>query len=166
MLLKLALISVYGTREPERSMHERTLYRLLGERRPEYNISHKVMPTYNNHVKFVRSRPYEEWYVIYSENRPVGTAYITSKGEIGIFIQQDCQGMGLGRKTIEAIMGVHPKKTYYANISPKNPRSKAFFEKLGFIHHHTLWEQYKNPGAIIQHVYFKHVSVDALQNAP
>ena len=35
----------------------RFLYELLTQRRQAANISHKKMPTYEEHVKFVRSRP-------------------------------------------------------------------------------------------------------------
>ena len=42
----------------------RFLYNLLKERDPRANISHKKMPTYNEHVMFVSSRPYSKWYVI------------------------------------------------------------------------------------------------------
>ena len=40
------------------------LYDLLLQRNSDANISHKKMPTYEEHVKFVRSQPYSKWYII------------------------------------------------------------------------------------------------------
>ena len=34
------------------------LFDLLKERNPRVNISHKKMPTYNQHRKFIKSKPY------------------------------------------------------------------------------------------------------------
>ena len=46
----------------------RFLYDLLKERTSSTNISHKKMPTYKEHVKFVNSKPYAKWYVIHFQN--------------------------------------------------------------------------------------------------
>ena len=40
------------------------LFELLKERDPKANISHKKMPSYATHVKFIKSKPYTKWYVI------------------------------------------------------------------------------------------------------
>ena len=37
-------------------------FKLLDERVPEQNISHKAMPTWPEHRDFVLSRPYPRWY--------------------------------------------------------------------------------------------------------
>ena len=66
----------------------RFLYNLLKERDPRANISHKKMPTYNEHVMFVSSRPYSKWYVILYGANKAGSVYITSQNEIGIFIKK------------------------------------------------------------------------------
>ena len=46
----------------------RFLYLLLMERDPKTNISHRKMPTYNEHRKFIASKPYKAWYVIKVDN--------------------------------------------------------------------------------------------------
>lgn len=43
----------------------RFLYQLLKLRKPLENISHKNMPSYNEHTKFVKSKPYQKWYIIF-----------------------------------------------------------------------------------------------------
>ena len=45
------------------------LYDLLLERDPKANISHKKMPTFTEHLKFVKSKPYSKWYVILKEEQ-------------------------------------------------------------------------------------------------
>ena len=42
----------------------RFLYNLLKERDSKANISHKTMPTYTEHLRFIKSRPYRKWYVV------------------------------------------------------------------------------------------------------
>lgn len=108
------------------------LYQHLSERDPRANISHKKMPTYREHVKFVLSRPYSRWYIIIHNNKKIGTVYLTKQNEIGIFIKKDMQDKGLGQKTLELLMQKNPRRRYLANISPKNKKSIAFFMRNGF----------------------------------
>lgn len=61
------------------------LYELLKKRDPLANISHKKMPTYKEHIKFVKSRPYKVWYVIHFGKRKVGSIYLSKQNEIGLF---------------------------------------------------------------------------------
>ena len=40
------------------------LYDLLKNRNPRANISHKKLPSFAKHIKFIESRPYSKWYII------------------------------------------------------------------------------------------------------
>ena len=60
------------------------LYELLKKRDPIYNISHKKMPSYDEHEKFVRSKPYTNWYIIFLNKEKIGAAYLSFDDEIGI----------------------------------------------------------------------------------
>ena len=40
------------------------LYELLKERKLINNISHKKMQIFSQHVKFVKTKPYDKWYII------------------------------------------------------------------------------------------------------
>ena len=64
----------------------RFLYLLLKERDPRANISHKSMPTYSEHTKFVKSKPYNAWYVVYFGSKKAGSIYLSKQNEIGIFL--------------------------------------------------------------------------------
>jgi RimJ/RimL family protein N-acetyltransferase len=108
------------------------LYDLLKERDPRANISHKKMPTYDEHVKFVMSKPYSKWYVIQYKNQNVGSIYLSKQNEIGIFIRTNMQGRGIGEIALELLMKYDSRPIYLANVSPQNKRSMKFFEKNGF----------------------------------
>ena len=115
------------------------LYVLMVERSqtPEVNISHKEVPTFPNHKKFVLAKPYKEWYIIYNkwgnvEMGPIGSAYLTNANEIGIFIKNEYQGKGFGKTAICMLMNKKTGTVYYANINPQNARSIQVFEDLGF----------------------------------
>ena len=110
----------------------RFLYNQLKERDPKINISHKKMPSYSEHTKFVLSKPYSKWYIIYYKNRKVGNVYLSKMNEIGIFILKTIKIKGLGSLVLEQILEKNPKTRYLANVNPKNIKSAKFFEKNGF----------------------------------
>tara|TARA_B100001540_G_scaffold172236_1_gene152042 strand:+ start:189 stop:605 length:417 start_codon:yes stop_codon:yes gene_type:complete len=110
----------------------RFLYNQLKERDPKINISHKKMPSYSEHTKFVLSKPYSKWYIIYYKNKKVGNVYLSKMNEIGIFILKTIKIKGLGSLVLEQILEKNPKTRYLANVNPKNIKSAKFFEKNGF----------------------------------
>ena len=115
----------------------RFLYQLLKERDPRANISHKKMPSYSEHEKFVKSKPYDKWYIIKLKNKKIGSIYLTAQNEIGIFIKKDCQGDNLGQQSLFLMIKKNPRKRYLANINPKNSKSIKFFKnnKFNLIQH-------------------------------
>jgi|SaaInlStandDraft_7_1057024.scaffolds.fasta_scaffold87969_1 RimJ/RimL family protein N-acetyltransferase len=108
------------------------LYELLMERKLYMNISHKKMPNYDDHVQFIRSKPYTKWYIITKNHKKLGSIYLSKQGEIGIFLKKEIQKKGIGVKAMEEIMKLNPQKRYLANINPNNKNSICFFKKLGF----------------------------------
>ena len=108
------------------------LYELLLERDPVANISHKKMPTYDEHVKFVTSKPYLRWYVVFYNGKKVGSSYLTKQNEIGIFVKKELQEKGIGSQILELVMEKNGPGRYLANISPKNKKSIKFFKNHGF----------------------------------
>lgn len=123
MLVKLRPIS---------SSDYRFLFNLLKERDPKANISHRKIPTYTEHVKFVNSKPYSKWYIIEHNRMKAGSIYLTNNNEIGIFIRKDMQGNDIGKTALRLLMKKNPKKRYLANVSPKNCKSIKFFKKNRF----------------------------------
>ncbi len=110
----------------------RFLYNQLKERDSIINISHKKMPTYVKHSKFVLSNPYSKWYIIMYKNKKIGNTYLTKTNEIGIFILKSIKIKGIGKIVLEKIIKLNPRTRYLANVSPRNNKSSNFFKKNGF----------------------------------
>ena len=121
----MKLVSVYKLDDPFN-----LLYNLLKERESFHNISHKEMPTWEDHVKFVLSRPYRVWYAIEDVDL-VGSCYLSKKREIGVFVLKEFQGKGYGTFAVKDMMRRWPGRLL-ANINPENKASQAFFQKMGF----------------------------------
>lgn len=90
------------------------------------------MPTYNEHKKFVKSKPYSRWYIIIFSNKMAGSIYLTRNNEIGIFLKKEFRAKNIGKKTLEMIIQKNPRKRYLANINPKNRKSINFFKRNHF----------------------------------
>ena len=108
------------------------LYDLLKERESNVNISHKKMPTYAQHIKFIESKPYSKWYIIKFNNKKIGSAYLSKQNEIGIFIIKNMHSQKLGTSVLNILIKKNYRKRYLANINPKNKKSIGFFKKNGF----------------------------------
>lgn len=107
------------------------LFKMLEERDDTQNISHKTMPSFTDHIAFIKSEPYKEWFIISDEyNKDVGNYYITKNNEIGLFIKKCYQKLGAARATMKHILNTPGR--YIANISPRNVRSLEFFTLQGF----------------------------------
>jgi len=157
----LTLIDVYSS-----DMFIAFLYHMLGQRNTWENISHKAMPSYDDHVKFYASRPYKGWYAIREGDEHdscayIGSVYVSKWDEIGIFLLTGYKHKGYGKRVVSEMI---PKKhrgvpTFYANISPNNSASLAFFANLGYTYIRTDRElsihatDFDVKDKIIQHVY-------------
>ena len=108
------------------------LYDLLGERNSQINISHKKMPTWEEHIKFIKSKPYSKWYIIYSANERIGTILLTLENEVGIFLKKNIQHKGVGSFALKLLIKENPHLRYLANINPNNKKSIKFFKKNNF----------------------------------
>lgn len=112
------------------------LYKLLAEREPHQSISHKEMPTFEDHCAFVLRRPYQAWYLIDHAfpawpSSICGAVYLTKQREIGIGILKDKRGNGYALDAVSELMRLHPGR-FVANINPANEPSIRLFQKLGF----------------------------------
>ena len=98
------------------------------------------MPTYENHIKFIKSNPYRYWYLIYLNSTEIGTFYIQNNNSIGINIEQPKEI--IIKKIITYVQKkIKPKKSipskvpeyYFINVPEKNKKLKKILEKLGCI---------------------------------
>jgi len=109
------------------------LFNLLAEREPHQNISHKKMPTMDEHMAFVYKKPYPHWYLIETGGIIAGATYLTEAREVGIFIFREHQRKGIARRALALLADTHPGPMM-ATINPKNAASITLFEGLGFAH--------------------------------
>lgn len=108
------------------------LYELLKERDPKANISHKKLPSFSNHKKFVLSKPYKKWYIIIHNNKKIGSIYLSKQDEIGIFLSKNFHEKGIGTQALDTLIELNPRDRYLANVSPLNLKSENFFKKNNF----------------------------------
>jgi len=108
------------------------LFDLLQQRRSDANISHKKMPTYDEHIEFVNSNPYSKWYIIEIDNEKVGSIYLTKQNEIGVHIFQKFEEIKTYQNVVKEFISKYPENQFLINISPKNKLYIDFTEELGF----------------------------------
>ena len=119
------------------------LYDLLKNKDPNANISHKKMPSYDEHVEFVMSKPYTNWYIIEYDKKNVGTIYLSKQDEIGISINKDYEYDQIVKSALELLMKLNQRKRYLANTSSKDVRSQEFLLKNGFTSLEYVYEMKK-----------------------
>ena len=115
------------------------LYDLLKNKDPNANISHKKMPSYDEHVKFVMSKPYTNWYIIEYDKKNVGAIYLSKHDEIGISISNDYEYDQIVKPALKLLMKLNQRKRYLANTSPKDVRSQEFLLKNGLPLFESRW---------------------------
>ena len=109
------------------------LYDLLKIRDPLANISHKKMPSYDEHVNFILSNPYPIWYIIEYEEKKIGSVYLSKQDEIGISLVDNSLYDKIGKSVIKLLIKNNPRKRYLAKVSPQNKKLQNFFVNNGFI---------------------------------
>jgi hypothetical protein len=108
------------------------LFNLLQKRDLKVNISHKKMPTYNQHIKFLKSKPYSKWYIIILEKQKIGSIYLSKQNEIGIFLMKSWDIDDIRLKSLIILMKKNPRKRYLANVNPNNKKLISFWKKNNF----------------------------------
>mgnify|MGYP003344606618 CR=1 FL=1 len=106
------------------------LYEMLKERHPQENISHRTMPTFKEHCRFVDSRPYAHWYLVDEGDEYCGAVFILDRetfSQIGLRVPDH-----LRAETLALLMKKHPRKRFVANVAPGNASLKKFYRKQGF----------------------------------
>lgn len=108
------------------------LYELLKQRDETINISHKQMPSYEDHIRFIESKPYPFHKMIIDMESQIGVCYVTAQNEVGMFIDEKFKRMGYGKTVLQRIIKLFPNKRLLANINPINFVSQKLFRDAGF----------------------------------
>ena len=99
------------------------LFNLLKNRKSNVSISHRKMPTYSEHVEFIESKPYHQWYIVFLDEKRIGSAYLSKNDEVGVFISKKFQGEKIGDLALCELMKKNTRKRFLANLNPKNKKS-------------------------------------------
>ena len=62
-----------------------TLYTQLQNR--SHKISHKILPSFDEHTEFVQNHPYREWVIVKDDGRAIGNVYIHFDNSIGLHFE-------------------------------------------------------------------------------
>ena len=103
------------------------------------------MPSYRKHVKFVLTKPYKKWYIIYYKKQKFGSIYLTNLNEIGIHFKKVPIYDFLITKSIDLLINKNPGKRFLINASPNNKKFLKIIKKnrLKLIQH-TYELQFSN----------------------
>ena len=114
--------------------HYKFLYNLLAERKSYENISHKKLPSYTYHVKFIKSKPYSKWLLIEYRDKIIGSVYLSKNNEIAIWIKKSIKDykMGVHKKVLQEIITKFTRKKYFTNLNARNKKLINFYKKNGF----------------------------------
>ena len=113
------------------------LYELLKAR--EYSISHKEIPSFEEHYNFVQNHPYYKWFIIENNSNLIGSLYIHKDNSIGLDILNEFEilipnVLSFLEKRYEPLPYIKSlrSKNFFLNISPKNKRMHDLLKSLGY----------------------------------
>ena len=105
------------------------LYDLLKNKDPNANISHKKMPSYDEHIKFVCIKTIYYWYIIEYDEKNVGAIYLSKLDEIGISINNDYEYDQIAKDCVKITYGIKPTKTLSCKCKSKRHKITRIFIK-------------------------------------
>jgi hypothetical protein len=125
MKSKINRSTILLVRVKKNEEHIKTLYEILKKR--AINISHRSVPSYSEHIKFVLNHPYRIWYLISLNNEFIGNAYIMKNNCVGIAIIKNINLaipaviniISRRHKPLKPIKSIRPGSFFY-NVSPDN----------------------------------------------
>ena len=116
----------------------KSLYSLL-KQRGEHSISHKSLPNYVEHKKFVKNHQYRTWYLIFQNENLIGSLYITKDNCIGLFLIKWKKNLVekifnwiLKRYTPRPAIKSLVTDFFFINVSPNNLKLIKILNKLNF----------------------------------
>ena len=82
----------------------------------EYVVSHNLMPSYQDHITFVKNHPYRYWAMVFENCDPVGAVYLQTDNSIGLNLLQPTMHL-VGEVLMHIRENFEPTK----EIKSKNP---------------------------------------------
>ena len=78
------MITFASISQPPRDWEIDFLYQILVQR--EHSISHKQIPSFEQHRQFVLNHPYKHWIIVSNRSQKVGAVYVCFDNSVGIHI--------------------------------------------------------------------------------
>lgn len=115
------------------------LYRQLSAR--VENISHKELPSFEQHKKFVTNHPYRAWYIIWHKKIALGNAYIQYDNSIGLNCSDDISEsqikniLNLVTNDFQPFHGIPSIRSdkFFLNVASSNTQLQGKLKNLGLI---------------------------------
>ena len=110
------------------------LYALLRERlhRVGINISHRRLPSFDEHVRFWKSNPYRMVEIVRIGKRVAGYWCISNLGEIGIYLFEDCDTKEMSGAMLDRAIDVSGLDEFLVNVNPGNLNVIGALVERGF----------------------------------
>ena len=106
---------------------------MLKERDSTVNVTPQKLPLFSEHLEFLKSKPYDAWYIIEIESKQVGHIYIDNENRIGWFIKREFKGFGFVIPAFEELKILHKRKNYLGKVNPNNFEAQNLLTKLKFV---------------------------------
>ena len=118
--------------------HIRILFKILKERKLCSNISHSNIPSFEDHIKFVKSMPYRYWFLVLKEKEYLGAFYITKNNEISIKLINDSDAifkeiLHIIFKNFKPLSAIPSKRNskFIINLSPNDKFYNKLLNRIG-----------------------------------
>lgn len=102
---------------------------------PDSNISHKTLPSWDEHVAYLRSGAYRVHYLATLGERAdfcLGHCYVDYRDCVGVYVQVGFRRHGIAKWMLAELIARHPPPLV-ANVNPKNGASLRLFRNAGFV---------------------------------
>ena len=115
------------------------LYELLKARK--HTISHRVLPSYDDHANFVLHNPYRHWFLIQFDGMVIGSVYVQYDNSVGISLREPAMSDSLALvvsslknkvKPLEPVASVR-YKDFFFNVPASDTNYQNCLEELGYI---------------------------------
>lgn len=113
------------------------LYQLLKQRPDDECISHRKMPTYPQHCKYLNTFPFFLNIIILADGKKIGNFYQTARREIGIHVLKKYEYLAEEIVNVILDLASKDKEKIYFNINPKDRRFKSLLTKRCKLIQHT-----------------------------
>ena len=107
----------------------------------KYSISHKLLPQYQDHIKFVKNHPYRDWFIIKEAKEIIGNVYVHFDNSIGLNCTDEITEVQIGTvlqiltntlKPLEPVPSVR-SSGYFINVPTANTQLQEKLLHIGLV---------------------------------